>query len=395
MISKWENKELGKLFEFSNGINFSSKEKGSGLLTVDVKNMYSNVLDVNMKHLYRVNKKVPRTKLLQKGDILFVRSSVKKEGIGWPAIFPGYNEDVSYCGFIIRGRPVGEQFDPRFLTYFLRQAHVRMAVVNESGSTALTNISQPRLGSIKVPLPPLSEQKRIAAILDKADAIRRKRKAALDMADEFLRATFLDMFGDPVTNPKGWDVKPLGEVIATIRNGLSPSTKGTYPGKVFTLSAVTGADFLPKAKKEALFDKDPTTYEATSNDFLICRGNGNLKLVGKAKFPKGNYQGITFPDTVIAANVLTEIILPEVLEAQWATFFIRDQIERGARTTNGTHKINQSVIKNIEVAIPDMKAQLAFKKNVQGMSRYLSKTTNAHADTLFASLSQRAFQGKL
>jgi type I restriction enzyme S subunit len=57
----------------------------------------------------------------------------------------------------------------------------------------------------EIPLPPLEEQKRIVTILDKADAIRQKRQQAIALADDFLRSVFLDMFGDPVTNPKGWE----------------------------------------------------------------------------------------------------------------------------------------------------------------------------------------------
>ena len=387
----WDMVKLGDCCEVISGGTPSRKKPefwGGSIAWAtpkDISSLDGAVLDTTPEFITEEGLKRSSATILPKGAILFS----SRAPIGLVAI--AGREMTTNQGF--KNLVPGKKVNSGYLYHCMNMMAPRIASLG-NGAT-FKEVSKRVVSSVEIPLPPLSEQKRIAAILDKADAIRRKRKAALDMADEFLRATFLDMFGDPVTNPKGWDVKPLGEVIATIRNGLSPSTKGTYPGKVFTLSAVTGADFLPKAKKEALFDKDPTTYEATSNDFLICRGNGNLKLVGKAKFPKGNYQGITFPDTVIAANVLTEIILPEVLEAQWATFFIRDQIERGARTTNGTHKINQSVIKNIEVAIPDMKAQLAFKKNVQGMSRYLSKTTNAHADTLFASLSQRAFQGKL
>lgn len=74
----------------------------------------------------------------------------------------------------------------------------------------------------EIPLPPLPEQKRIAAILDKADAIRRKRQQAIQLADDFLRAVFLDMFGDPVTNPKGWPLKRFGE-IGTWASGGTPS----------------------------------------------------------------------------------------------------------------------------------------------------------------------------
>ena len=77
---------------------------------------------------------------------------------------------------------------------------------------------------IEIPLPPLAEQKRIAAILDKADAIRRKRQQAIQLADDFLRAVFLDMFGDPVTNPKGWEIAELGS-ISEVQGGLQVSSK--------------------------------------------------------------------------------------------------------------------------------------------------------------------------
>ena len=77
-----------------------------------------------------------------------------------------------------------------------------------------------KLGWIGNPLPPLPEQKRIAAILDKAEAIRRKRQQAIQLADDFLRAVFLDMFGDPVTNPKGWELLPFS-AVGTLDRGKS------------------------------------------------------------------------------------------------------------------------------------------------------------------------------
>ena len=84
------------------------------------------------------------------------------------------------------------------------------------------HLSVKDIRGIEIDLPPLEEQKRIAAILDKADSLRRKRAQAIALADDFLRATFLDMFGDPVTNPKGWDTVKLEELI------LSGPTNGLY-----------------------------------------------------------------------------------------------------------------------------------------------------------------------
>jgi type I restriction enzyme S subunit len=85
---------------------------------------------------------------------------------------------------------------------------------------AQPNISQGIIRETQIPLPPLAEQKRIAAILDKADAIRRKRQQAIKLADEFLRSVFLDMFGDPVTNPKGWEEEKLINLVSEkLQNG--------------------------------------------------------------------------------------------------------------------------------------------------------------------------------
>ena len=72
--------------------------------------------------------------------------------------------------------------------------------------------------SLEIPLPPLPEQKRIAAILDKADQLRQKRQQAIDLADEFLRSVFLDMFGDPVTNPKGWEVEDFSRKMCALEH---------------------------------------------------------------------------------------------------------------------------------------------------------------------------------
>ena len=100
----WKWVKLGDVCEFKNGINFNSSQKGSGILTVDVLNMYSKSNYVCMDELYRVDIQLKDEYFLKANDILFVRSSVKQEGVGWATLFPGHSEPVTFCGFIIRGR---------------------------------------------------------------------------------------------------------------------------------------------------------------------------------------------------------------------------------------------------------------------------------------------------
>ena len=111
----------------------------------------------------------------------------------------------------------GDDFYPQYLRHVLLSDvfhHSFMQTVAGIGGSLLRARPQ-SVAEIIIPLPPLAEQKRIAAILDKADAIRRKRQDAIALADTFLRSVFLKMFGDPVTNPMGWDVVAFGDACET------------------------------------------------------------------------------------------------------------------------------------------------------------------------------------
>jgi type I restriction enzyme S subunit len=106
---------------------------------------------------------------------------------------------------------------PTYLAYVLK-CKSRKLLQRVRGTTA-DNIPVDELKALPIPVPPISEQKRIAAILDKADAIRRKRQQAIELADEFLGSLFLDMFGDPIRNPKGWPVSSFGDQLELIQYG--------------------------------------------------------------------------------------------------------------------------------------------------------------------------------
>ena len=109
--------------------------------------------------------------------------------------------------------PDPSRLDRKYLAYYLRSKSFVDWVSSQVAGAKMPRVSMQLFWQHEIPLPPLPEQKRIAAILDKADAIRRKRQQAIQLADDFLRAVFLDMFGDPVTNSKGWGVRALSNLI--------------------------------------------------------------------------------------------------------------------------------------------------------------------------------------
>jgi type I restriction enzyme S subunit len=108
--------------------------------------------------------------------------------------------------------PNDELLDRKYLAYFLRSKTFVDWVSSQTAGAKMPRVSMKVFWDYEIPLPPLAEQKRIASILDKADNLRRKRQQAIQLADDFLRSVFLDMFGDPVANPKGWEVKALKDI---------------------------------------------------------------------------------------------------------------------------------------------------------------------------------------
>ena len=187
MPSSWEVKRLGELGDFINGVNFSQEARGSGVPFVNVKNMYAGFY-LNPSSLERVNlgEKNLAKYFLQAGDILFVRSSLKEEGVGWSAIVKDLIEPTVFCGFIIRCRLRSfSKIDPHFLGYLLLAKEQRDELIRHSSRMTITNISQEGLGNVRIRLPSVGEQQDIANILrtfdEKLDVHETKKSALQDL----------------------------------------------------------------------------------------------------------------------------------------------------------------------------------------------------------------------
>ncbi len=167
----WEVVQFEPFADFKNGINFTKEQKGdTGLLTIDVLNMYSRSINVSLDNLYRVNKKINDDFILKKGDILFVRSSLKQEGVGWASLYENEIESVSFCGFIIRARLKDFlDFNPGYLTHLFRTIKARLSLISGSAKLAITNINQSILKQSIIPKPSLSEQEEINSAINLID----------------------------------------------------------------------------------------------------------------------------------------------------------------------------------------------------------------------------------
>jgi type I restriction enzyme, S subunit len=293
--------------------------------------------------------------------------------------------------------PKADRVHAPFLYHWLRANRAYLESLG-NGAT-FKEVSKAVVSRIEIPLPPLPEQRRIADVLDRAEALRAKRRAALVLLDHLAAAIFREIFGEEARSFERWNSVNFEQLLQIpLRNGLSPSHSGTVRAKVLTLSAVTGSGFDVDAWKESTFHAPPPPGQSVhEDDFLVCRGNGNIQLVGKGYFPAQRMSDVTFPDTIIAARVAGDRVDKAFLQYVWNSRPVRKQIESLARTTNGTFKVNQTVLEGIKLIAPPLPLQREFARRVEALERMKTaqRASMAEMDTLFESLQHRAFRGEL
>jgi type I restriction enzyme, S subunit len=370
----------------------ASSDANVGPQFLRITDIQDDRVDWNTVPFCETSAKEEAAAILCPDDIVFARTGATT---GKSFLIRTCPERAVFASYLIRVRPNRSRVVPRYLSWYFQTPDYWRQVTSSASGTAQSGVNASKLGALSVPLPPLPEQRRIADILDKADAVRRKRKESIALTESLLRSTFLEMFGDPVTNPKGWEVKALGELLSMpLRNGLSPASGGAHTASVLTLSAITRGAFNVSAVKQGAFAMEPSNdVRLDQRDFLICRGNGNLAMVGSGAFPNSSDSNVVFPDTMIAARVNEEVISRAFLTAIWKSSIVRRQIEAGARTTNGTFKVNQNLIESVEFPSPDLRKQHAFAAIAQRISKVAERHGQSvdKAHELFDALVQQAF----
>ena len=294
--------------------------------------------------------------------------------------------------------PKNEMVDAEFLYWWLTANKKKL---QESGRGAtFKEISKAIVSSFKIPLPPLEEQKRIAKILDAADALRAKRRQAVAQLDTFLQSTFLDLFGDPVTNPKGWDEEPVGNV-SIIQGGLQLSSKrkslDMKKPYLRVANVYRGYLDLSEIKNIGLSPNELQRTTLKKGDVLIVEGHGNSNEIGRCAVWNGDIEECVHQNHLIRVRTNAAQIHPTYL-----SFFLNSEggsirLKGQARTTSGLNTLSTKKVSSTKIHIPPFELQQRFTSIVDSVEQQKSKMQAhlAQLDTLFASLQQRAFKGEL
>ncbi len=295
---------------------------------------------------------------------------------------------VSHLATII---PDSQRVDPRYLFHWSMVYDPR----KQAQVTSLPSLPLSLIKAALVPVPPLHEQRRIVGLLDRAAEIRRRADAARAKARAIIPALFLDTFGDPATNPKGWPVVELGDVITRITGGKNiEAGNGTSKYRIMKVSAVTSGIFKAHEAKPAPDDHIPAQdHHVRAGDFLFSRANTS-ELVGAVAIADDVPAGLLLPDKIWRIEWT-----PTRIEPRYAYSLLRSsEIRRifaviGSGTSGSMKNISQAKLVRVPIPLPPLAIQTAFAEQVQhleALARHLDAAA-AKAEAMAAGLSAEIF----
>ncbi len=338
---------------------------------------------------------VPANKIrFEIGDILFNNTN-SVELVGKSAVFANVL-DASFSNHMTRIRVDRRRAEPGYVHAFLRHLYRRRFFQDRATrwvSQAAFGTAQ--LKALEVPLPPLDEQRRIVGLLDRAAEIRRRAYAARAKARAIIPALFLDTFGDPATNPKGWPVVELGDVISRITGGKNiEAGNGTSKYRIMKVSAVTSGIFKAHESKPAPDDHIPAEdHHVRPGDFLFSRANTS-ELVGAVAIADDVPAGLLLPDKIWRIEWTRTRIEP-----RYAYSLLRSsEIRRifaviGSGTSGSMKNISQAKLVRVPIPLPPLAIQTAFSEQthrLESLARHLDAAA-AKAEAMAAGLSAEVF----
>ncbi len=224
-IEDWEQRKLGEMGSLKNGMNFSKDAMGRGYPFVNLQNIFGkNIIDVNNLGKAEASTQQLKEYSLEKGDVLFVRSSVKLEGVGEAAVVPKTLENTTYSGFVIRFRDeVG--LDDNFKKFVFSIKSVRDQIMAQATNSANKNVSQTILGNLAIPVPEFEEQEKIGSCFSSLDHLLTLHQRKCEEIKTLKKYMFQKMFPqDGMNIPEirfagftgDWEQRKLSELVEVV-----------------------------------------------------------------------------------------------------------------------------------------------------------------------------------
>lgn len=396
-------------FEFiRNGASIKQEEGKLGLPITRIETIWNETIDENRlgygdifeEELPKYNKY-----LLEVGDILMTHINSPKH-LGKSAIYNGTPKLLIHGMNLLCLRPKKEILDPKYVAYYFKSNSFRSEIPKISNqSVNQASFSVGNLKNLQIPLPPLAQQQKIANILDAADALRQKDKALLAKYDELSQALFLDMFGDPVSNPKGWEVNQLKKLSTKIHSGNTP--KGG--SEVYVDEGITFFRSQNVWKNKLVYEDIAFIDQATHDkmmksslkhgDILMTktgRINTENSSLGRAAMYLGEDDKANVNGHVYLIRLKKGIVNKFVLHIL-TTKEYRGHIRSVCVGGIDKRQLNKDHIEYFPIINPPIELQNKFVKLLTSIEeqKVILQNSLAKSEELFNSLLQKAFKGEL
>ena len=333
------------------------------------------------------NAKICKLKLYPKNAVLFAKSGMStNKGRVYKLERDSYV--VSHLAVVVTDSC---KLLPSYFMYWLKINSPRTLIKDES----YPSISLSDIGNLDIDCPSIEEQQRIVNILDKAEEIRTKKKLANEKLDEFLKSTFIDMFGDPVANPKGYNIELIKNISTVITGNTPPRTNEEYYGNyiewIKSDNINTPYTYLTKAEEYLSELGMQKGRVVPKNSILVTCIAGSINCIGN----------VALTDRPVAFNQQINAIIPEKKYINSA--FLYEQLYIGKKliqeksTNSMKGMVSKSKFETIKLILPDLKEQELFEKIFVEVEKQKEKNQKVieQMDNLFNSLMQQAFNDSL
>lgn len=376
----------------TDGTHYTPRDAGHGIPFLTVKDVTDHELDfLGCSFISEDDYEAARNgnSAPERGDILF-----SKDGTVGKVHVVNTDRPFAVLSSLAILRPRRGAVDPDYFGHVLRSPGVLSDAMKRKTGSALRRVILADLKKVTIPLPPLPEQLRIAKILDNADALRAKRRAALAELDTLTRVIFLDMFGDPARNPKAWPVSRMDDV-AEIVSGATPRTdrpeywngavNWVTPKELSDLQGISISQTERRITEAGLRSCAATVLPVGSVLFSSRAPIGHTAICGA---PMATNQGFK-----------SFIPKPERLDASYLLLWLRMRRSflEGLGTGATFKEVSKAVVSRIEISVPPIALQKTFADRLRMQETLSCRGRKAMTllDEQFTSIQYRAFRGEL
>ena len=372
------------------GYSFSDR----GIVFLRVQNINGGKVNYDQQTLFideLTHKTLSRSQIFA-GDILVSIAGT----IGRAGIVPD-NAPPLNCNQAVAIVRANEDIFRPYLRHWLESNDAQSQMIGATVTGTISNLSLTQIGNLQVPLPPLEEQRRIAEILDRAQSLISKRREAIGQLDTLPQAIFIEMFGDPVTNPKGWKIKICKSICSRITVGIVVQPASYY--QEYGVPALRSQNI----KQNSISTDNLVFFSQIDNETKLAKTrvrSGDVVLVrtgqpGTAAIIPEELDGVNAIDLLITTpckNIVDSVYLCSFFNSAWGK-----KLVSSSQVGQIQKHLNVGILNNAQIICPPLPLQQEFAHRVEAVEKLKAahRASLSELNALFASLQHRAFRGEL